>query len=410
MSIWTRIKGGWKTWGPNAIIGDGAFASDSSQLYDSVTADMAMRLSAVWGCQHLRAETVGSLPLHMRDEKKNIMRDHDLYTILHESPNSMQTAPEFWSLATAHTDMYGNSLSEIKRRSNKTPISLEPIHEPDTWTMEQRRSGSWYYKAPDGTQIDAENMLHLRGFTMRGFWGLPRLEIGRHIISAQLTANDSAVRAFKQGLKVGGFFKIEGNGPDMDATKLALFRQRLDDFGKPENNGKWMTLLKGMVPVGGADFRVKPADAELLASRGFGIEEICRLFNVPPQLIGHSDKSSSWASSIEAINMFFLVYSLVPTLVRNERAIAKRLMSHDDRRRGREAKWSTGGLLRADLKSRREFYASGLQNGYLNINEVRDLEDRPGIGEQGDEYRIQMNMTADTDGNGTNGKGEGEPK
>lgn len=406
MSIWTRIKGGWKTWGPNAIIGDGAFSSDSSQLYDSVTADMALRLSAVWACMHLRAETIGSLPLHLRDKQKNVITDHPLYSILHNAPNSMQTAPEYWSMATAHVDMHGNHLSEIKRRNNGTVISLEPFFEPDTWTPEQEKNGKWFYKNADGTRIAAENMLHLRGFSMRGNWGLPRLEIGRHILAAQLTANDSAVRAFKQGLKVGGFFEITGNGPDLDGTKLQAFRNRLDDFGKPENNGKWMTLLKGMKPIGGADFRVKPADAELLASRGFGIEEICRLMNTPPQLIGHSDKASSWASSLEQINLFFLTYGLVPTLVRNERTIAMRLLSHDDRARGREAKWSTGGLLRADLKSRREFYASGLQNGYLNINEVRDLEERQGIGEQGDEYRIQMNMTADTDGNGTNGKGE----
>lgn len=146
-----------------------------------------------------------------------------------------------------------------------------------------------------------------------------------------------------------------------------------------------------MTPVAGADFRIKPSDAELLQSRYFGIEEICRLFGVPPQLIFHTDKSSSWASSAEQINLQYLMYSLQSTLVRMEKRMERQLLTAEDRARGLQIKFSIQGLLRADLKTRQAFYASALQNGYYSRNEVRDLEDRGGI-PGGDEYTIQTNL------------------
>lgn len=413
MSIWRQLfgglKGGWKTHGPYAADGAGAF--DSDDTYDQVTADTSLRLAAVWACMNLRAEIRGSLPLHVRDKNKNILRDHPLYSILHDSPNSMQTAAEYWSMNTAHVDMHGNAISVIERRTrDKSVISLEPILEPWAVTMEQKKSGGWYYKYGQ-EQYPAENIFHLRGFSMSGYWGLPRVDIGRQILSSQLSANRSAMRAFKQGMKVGGFFEVER---DLDSTQLEDFKKRLDSYGSPQNEGKWMTLLKGMKPIGGSDFRIKPADAELLQSRYFGIEEICRLFNVPPQLIGHTDKSSSWASSIEQVNLFFLMYSLQPGFVRDEQRIRKSLLSPADRAAGIEGRFGIQGLLRSDMKTQSAMFASALQNGYYNRNEVRDLLERGEI-EGGDKYTVQLNMTNvneldNTDGTSADTGDNKEPK
>lgn len=386
MSIWTRIAGGWKTWGPGAILTAGGFDSPKDSIYDAVTVDAAMKLSAFFACVNLRAETLASLPLHLRDAKKNIIRDHDLYSVLHDSPNAMQTASEYWSMQNAHVDVYGNGLSIIKRRSNKSVISLEPIMEPNLASLvPAKKSGGWKYVI-DGEDYGPEDVLHLRGFTMDGLWGMPRLEVGRHIIAAQIRANDSAARAFRQALKLPGFFEITEKGQNLTAEQRADWKKILDEHGKPENEGKFLTLLKGLKPVGGAEFRIKPSDAELLQSRYFGVEEICRLCAVPPQLVGHSDKASSWASSLENINLHFLMYSLQPTFVRNEGRIRKSLLSPQDRAVGVEAKHSIQGLLRSDMKTQMEFFASALQNRYYNRNEVRDLLDRPGIGPEGDQY------------------------
>jgi HK97 family phage portal protein len=387
MSIWRRIFGGWKTWGPNSILGPGGFDSADTP-YESITKETAIKLSAVYSCVSLRAETIGSLPIHLRDKDKKVMSDHDVYGLLHDSPNAMMTAPEFWSLAQANVDLHGNSVNVIPRRSNGTPISLEPV-DPDAWTLEQKKSGSYFYEI-GGEKFKPEDILHLKGFSTNGLIGLPRLDIGREIIASQISANASAATAFRNGLKIGGFFVPELSNPTPE--QLAEFNARLDRFGRAENAGKWMTLLKGFKPVSGSEFRIKPAEAELLQSRYFGIEEICRLFNTPPQLIGHSDKASSWASSLENINLFFLMYSLQPSFIRHEQRIAKTLLSPNDRARGRYAKFNIQGLLRSDNKAQAMVFASALQNGYYSVNEVRDLLDRAGVGPEGDEYRVQMNM------------------
>lgn len=347
-----------------------------------------MRLSAFWACVNLRAETIGTLPIHLRDKAKNVLTDHPLYSVLHDRPNSMMTAPEFWSMQTAHVDMHGEAISVIERRvRDKSVISLEPVAAPNEVEMHQRKNGSWYYDI-GGEKYESDNILHLRGFSTNGLRGTPRIDIGRQILAAQLSANDSAMRAFKQGLKVGGFFEMADNFQEGQAQE---WQKILNEYGRSENSGKWLTLLKGMKPIGGAEFRMKPADAELLSSRHFGIEEICRLMGVPPQLIGHTDKASSWASSIENINLFYLMYSLQPTFIRSEASIRAKLLTADDRARGHSPKFAIQGLLRSDMKTQFAFFASALQNGYYSRNEVRDLLDRGEI-EGGDEFTIQLNM------------------
>lgn len=393
MSIWQQVygslKGGWKTHGPNSIVGPGAFDSPDG-VFDSVTAETALRLSAVWACMNIRAETIGAMPLHLRDGNKQILKRHPLYNILHRSPNADMTAAEFWSLATAHVDMKGNFVAVIERRADKSVVALTPV-DASACKIEYNKSGERKrWKIGADTEKD-DNILHLRGFTMNTEWGEPRLDVGRQILAAQLQANKSALLAFKQGLKVGGFFLNEGKR-DFTTEELKAFSDRLNFFGRSENAGKWMNLLRGMKPVAGTEFSVKPAEAQLLESRYFGIEEICRLFNVPPPLIGHTSKASSWASSLENLNLHFLIYSLQPTLVRNEQAIEKKLLTHYDIAAGVQAKFSMQGLLRGDMKTRQAYYASGLQNGYLSQNEVRDFEDQPGIGPEGDVYRVQLNM------------------
>lgn len=387
---WEYLKGGWKTYGPNSIIGPGAFDS-SDGTFESVSAEKALRIGAFMACANLRAETIGSLPMHLRDKDKNPVVDHDLYNVLHTSPNAMQTASEFWSMAVANIDIYGNSISIVKRRTrDRSVISLEPVDPLCVKLLHDKTRGHYY--EIDGEKFDPEDILHLKGFTHTGHWGLPRLELGRNILHAQVTANEFAMRSFKQGTKIGGFMAIEKDGQNLTEPQVIELAKRLDHYSKPENAGKFMTLFKGVRPISGAEFRVKPVDAELLTSRYFGIEEICRLMQTPPQLIGHSDKASSWASSLEQVNLFFLMYSLQPTFIRIEKRSDKTLLSNQDRRLGLSSKFNIAGLLRSDMKTQSAMFASALQNGYYNRDEVRDMLDRGKIPD-GEKYTIQMNMT-----------------
>lgn len=392
MSILNWIRGGWRTWSPgNTIVGPFYGDSGSDDLVPVDVANAA-KLSAWWGCIYLNSEVKGSLPLQIRDAKKNILTQHDLSDLLRVSPNAIQTGPEFWSMQEAHKGMHGNGISRIVRRRDGSIVSLEPFIDPSNFSMHQRPSGAWYYKNGE-EEYTPDQLFHLKDFSLNGYMGASRLDIGRAILSAQLTANEAALRGFKQGIKVGGFFEV---AKSLDKQQLIDFNARLDTHALPENRSKWMTLLAGMKPIGGAQFTAKPQEIELLTSRAFGIEEICRLQNTPPQLIGHVDKASSWASSLENINLFHLMYRVMPGLIRDEARITKSLMSREDRAKGLQARFNITGLLRGDAKSRAAMYASGLQNGYLNQNEVRDLEERASIGPEGDEYRVQMNMAQAT--------------
>jgi len=395
MSILTKgiqwIRGGWRTYSPgNNLVGP--FYGDAPGD-DLVPVDVAAaaKISAWWACIYLNSEVKGSLPLQVRDKNKKIVYQHDLSELLRVSPNAIQTGQEFWSMQEAHKCMHGNGISRITRRRDGSIISLEPFIDPSNFSMHQRPSGAWYYK--NGEEEYAPNELfHLKDFSLNGYMGASRLDIGRAILSAQLTANAAALRGFKQSIKVGGFFEVTKS---LDKQQLIDFNARLNTYAQPENANKWMTLLAGMKPIEGTKFTMKPAEAELLTSRAFGIEEICRLQNTPPQLIGHVDKASSWASSLENVNLFYLMYRIMPGLIRDEARITKSLMTREDRAKGLQVRFNITGLQRADAKTRTMMYASALQNGYLNVNEVRDLEDRMAV-DGGDEYRVQMNMAQAT--------------
>lgn len=406
--IWQRIRGGWRTWGGTIPAGYAAgYDSGSSDgLYESVGASTALKIAAVWACASLRAETFGTLPFRLYDQKRNRLEDHDVAWLLGKSPNAYMVAADFWSLNAARVDFYGNAFNLIERNGQGVPIAINPIDNEEFGGVEQRRSGALIYKL-GGEEYSAEQVLHLRGFGLNGILGESRLRIANQILYAQITANQSAMRAFKQGLKVGGFFEMAEN---LTVEQKDALRKELDRFGLPENNGKWMALYKGMKPIAGSQFRVTPVEAELLQSRHFGIEEICRVFNTPPQLIGHTDKASSWASSLENTNMFFLTYSLRPNLVRNEQTIARQLLKPLERRK-LTPKFTVEGLLRTDTATRTKFYESGLRSGYLNQDEVREMEDRADIPDgEGKIFRVALNMsnTEETDKKEPNNGGQNQ--
>jgi HK97 family phage portal protein len=165
---------------------------------------------------------------------------------------------------------------------------------------------------------------------------------------------------------------------------LEKFRTELKNMALPANTAKWMPMLPGMKAVANQSFRIDPVSAELLASRYFGIEEICRFMGVPPPLIGHTDKASSWASSLDGLNQFLVTYTLLPQAVRLENEIRRKLLGRNHGIQLRPV-FNMDSLLRGDIKTRFATYETGISQGVLNPNEARGLENlppRPG----GDKY------------------------
>lgn len=366
------------------------FRGDSTPSGTAVTAEKALKLSAVWACVRLRAETISTLPLHLRDGDGNIASDHPLYAILHDCPNADMSAVEFWQAMTVSQDLWGNAYARIFRNSVGNVIALEPM-DSESMTVARLENGALQYRYCKGgktTKYDEAEILHFKGFSLDGLVGLSPIRYAADTLGGQMDANSSAAREFKNGLKAGGFLKT--------GERVLTEKQRADlkaglfEFSQPENAGKMMVLEAGM-DVAGSSVRINPADAQLLESRYFGIEEICRAFSTPPPLIGHTNKASSWASSMESINMGFLTYAVNPMLVRYEQTITRKLLKPAERSLYRP-KFSVEGLLRADSAARAAFYNQMLQNGVMSRNEVRRLENLPPV-DGGDVLTVQVNMT-----------------
>lgn len=391
---WARFYDRWFSGAKRLDKGSTAepFVSQSSGSGSSVDVEKSLKLSAVWACVRLRSQTIASLPLHLKDSDRKIAAKHDLYKIIHDAPNADMCSSEFWEAQIANLDLWGNAYSRINRIGGRV-VSLD-ILDPQYMRVKRSDSGEIVYiytkNNVDGGEYPESEILHFRGFTLDGLVGLSPISYQAKVMGLQIDANNAASKAFKNNLKAGGFLKTGDRVLNSDQRKL--MRDALEDFGKPENAGKWMILEAGMEPANMSGAWINPHDAQLLESRYFGIEEICRAFGVPPQLVFSTDKSSSWASSAEQINQNFLTYSLNPMLKRIEQTISRKLLKPEERSKFYPI-FSVEGLLRADSAGRASFYTALLQNGVMTRNEVRALENLPPV-EGADQLTVQLNLTS----------------
>lgn len=391
---WTRFYQRWFNGGKRLDKGETVepFVSQTSQSGGTVDAEKALKLSAVWACVRLRSQSIASLPLHLKNSERQIASDHPLYKIIHDMPNADMCSSEFWEAQVANLDLWGNAYCRINRVQGRV-VSLD-ILDPQFMRVQRTADGDIRYlytkNNVDGGEYSEADILHFRGFTLDGLIGLSPISYQAQAMGLQIAANNAAAQAFKNNLKAGGFLKT--GDKILNTDQRQIMRESLAEFGKPENAGKWMILEAGMEPANMSGAWINPQDAQLLESRYFGIEEICRAFGVPPQLIHSTDKSSSWASSAEQINQNFLTYSLNPTLKRIEQTITRKLLKPEERHKFYPI-FSVEGLLRADSAGRANFYSVLLQNGVMTRNEVRALENLPHV-QGADQLTVQLNLTA----------------
>lgn len=340
----------------------------------TVTPDRALSIATVWACVSLRAAVISTLPIMVKGRDKRVLTNHPLYGLLHDSPNADMTASEFWEATIASLDLWGNAYAR-KDYNGGVLVALTPLR-PERMTVVRANDGtiSFRYARPgrEPEVLTQDEVFHLKGFTVDGLVGLSPLKYAAQVMGHQIEANEAAAREHRNGLKVGGFLKT--GATTLTDQQRERLRANLSTFSSPENASKWMVLEAGMEPVSANGIRMSPEDAQLLESRYFGIEELCRIYRVPPQLIGHTNKASSWASSLENTNLGWLQYGLRPDLVRIEQAIRKQLLPPEDRARV-EVKFNVEGLLRADSKTRSEFYRALWGIGAVDASEIREKED-----------------------------------
>lgn len=372
---------------------------------ESVNGDSALTLSAVWACVNLIAGTGATLPLMVYRTGKNGQRDvytnHPLYRVLHDSPNYDQTAVDFWEFMFGSLELWGNAYARVIRTSGEVR-GLVPIA-PQIVGVKRKSSGDieyrWFEDGKSYVETD-KAILHIRGFGGNPLGGMSTLHFGRNTFGLARATERAASTTFKNGLRPTGVLSFEKwlSPEQRKITEGSLVEKfGAANAGRPivlEGGTKWEQLT------------INPDDAQMLESRGFSVEEICRFFGVPPHMIGHTDKATSWGTGLEQQTLGFQKFTLRRRLKRIEQALEKQLLTEVERKAGIIIEFNLEGLLRADSAGRASFYQQMTAIGAMTINEVRALENLPPV-EGGEVPRMQMQNVPITEANGIE---QDEPK
>ncbi len=341
-----------------------------------VTGDGSMHQTAVFACVRVLSETIASLPLILykrgQGESKEPAREHYLYSMLHDTPNNFQTALEFFEMAVGHLCLRGNAYSFLERNQVGQIRRIVPFH-PDKITPKmvdaERQILAYEYTDDLGKQIvySAEDIWHLKGLSSDGFMGISPVEMARRAIYLASVAEDHGATYFANGARASGIAKLPGI---LKADAKERLQQSLQSAMSGDNKFKVVVFEQGL---DWTQLSLTNEDSQYLETRAFQVEEIARIFRVPAILIGHPDKSSTYASA-EQFMMSFVVHTLRPWLVRIEQSINKYLLT-DQERNSYFAKFKLDALLRGDTVSRYAAYAVARQNKWMSANEVRALEE-----------------------------------
>ena len=369
---------GWGTWGERTYAGK------------NVDENSALQVSAVWGCVRILAETIGCLPwaLYERDAKGNAQRvdDHPLAELL-VSPNADQTGVEFREATITNLGLRGNGYSVIDRTGSGRLVSLNP-REACHVNTKQEKSGRIYHEVNengDTRKYEQDRVWHLKTFSRNGITGLSPIGYARETMGFAMGLEEFGSKIFANGLLSGSVIEFPSWIPDdkrlMVEEKLQRMSTGWAHAGKPFLAEGGMKVSQGMLP---------PEDAQFLELRSFGVDEICRIYRVPPHMVAKLDRATF--SNIEQQSLDFVMYTILPYLTRIEQSMSKWLLDAKDRKR-LFVRFNFEGLLRADSAARASLYSIMLQNGVLTRNEVRALENRNRLEVEGmDEPTVQSNM------------------
>lgn len=363
-------------------------SADGSYAGEIVTADTALSISAVWACVNLLSGTIGSLPVMVyrtaRDGTRALAKDHWSYRLLHDSPNADQTALDFWEYMNAALELRGNALARKVRIGGRI-VSLDPINPADVSVTREPNGDIRYRWSESGTSYDLtqDDVLHIRGFCGSPLGGLSTLTYARNMFGLATAIDRASGSMFRNGMNPGGALTFEkwltDQQREIAEAKLKEKYVGAMKTGMPivlEGNTKWQPIT------------ITPEDAQMLGSRQFSVEEICRWFGIPPHMVGQTTNSTSWGTGLEQQVLGFQKFTLRRRLRRIEQALMKQLLTPQDIALGIVIEFSLEGLLRGDSAARSAFYQSALANGWMTINEVRALENMPPV-DGGDVPRMQ---------------------
>ena len=375
-----------------------AFYMGGSSSGKAVTERSAMQMTAVYACVRILSEAIAGLPLHMYrykdDGGKEKAIDHPLYQLLHDKPNPEMSSFVFRETLMMHLLLWGNAYAQIIRNGKGEIIALYPLM-PNKMTVSRDDTGRLYYTyqksqeelPKDNRQtviLDPSDVLHIPGLGFDGLVGYSPIAMAKNAIGLAIATEEYGSKFFANGASPSGV--LEHPGTIKDPERLRESWQ--STFGGSRNSNKIAVLEEGLkfTPIS-----ISPNEAQFLETRKFQINEIARIFRVPPHMVGDLDKSSF--SNIEQQSLEFVKYTLDPWVVRWEQSIHRTLLTVDEKK-SYFVKFNVEGLLRGDYQSRMNGYATARQNGWMSANDIRELEnlDRIPAEDGGDLYLVNGNM------------------
>ena len=375
-----------------------SFLFGGSTSGKAVNERSSMQMTAVYACVRILAEAIAGLPLHLYrhgdDSSKHKAKDHPLYTLLHSEPNAEMTSFVFRETLMTHLLLWGNAYAQIIRNGKGQVAALYPLM-PNRMQVDRDKHGKLYYQyttsaedAPTmkGTSVvlDASEVLHIPGLGFDGLVGYSPIAMAKNAIGMAIACEEYGAKFFANGAAPSGV--LEHPGTVKDPSRLRDTWQ--GQFGGSSNSHKVAVLEEGMkyTPIS-----ISPEQAQFLQTRKFQINEIARIFRVPPHMVGDLEKSSF--SNIEQQSLEFVKYTLDPWVIRWEQALSRALLASDEKQT-HFFRFNVEGLLRGDYQSRMGGYATARQNGWMSANDIRILEDMDLITDEdgGNLYLINGNM------------------
>ena len=388
----------------------------------AVTERSAMQMTAVYSCVRILAEAIAGLPLHLYrytdTGSKEKAIDHPLYNLLHDEPNPEMTSFVFRETLMTHLLLWGNAYAQIIRSGMGDVVALYPLM-PNHMTVDRDENGQLYYEYQTSqdeahtmngslVRLSPSDVLHIPGLGFDGLVGYSPIAMAKNSIGMAIACEEYGAKFFANGATPGGILEHPGVVKDPERVRQSWNSA----FGGSANANKVAVLEEGMhyTPIS-----ISPEQAQFLETRKFQIDEIARIFRIPPHMIGDLEKSSF--SNIEQQSLEFVKYTLDPWVSRWEQSM-KRVLLKPEEKQDYFFKFNVDGLLRGDYESRMNGYATARQNGWMSANDIRELENLDRIPEEagGDLYLINGNMTKLEDAGifaasaSTESQNEGQPE
>ena len=375
-----------------------AFFMGGSTSGKPVNERSAMQMTAVYSCVRILAEAVAGLPLHLYKYTdtggKEKAIDHPLYQLLHDEPNPEMSSFVFRETLMTHLLLWGNAYAQIIRNGKGEVLALYPLM-PNKMSVDRDEDGQLYYTyqrsneeahTMEGASVKLKptDVLHIPGLGFDGLVGYSPIAMAINAIGMAIACEEFGAKFFANGAAPSGVLEHPGTIKDPARVRDAWQSQ----FGGSSNSGKVAVLEEGMkyTPIS-----ISPEQAQFLETRKFQINEIARIFRVPPHMVGDLEKSSF--SNIEQQSLEFVKYTLDPWIIRWEQSMMRVLLSVDEKKEY-FVKFNLEGLLRGDYQSRMNGYSIARQNGWMSANDIRELEnlDRIPAEQGGDLYLINGSM------------------